>query len=161
MTCQNSTISDGPHHGRRCGRMGWKPLEIVAMVLGFVLFWPIGLAILAFKIWQRREGHSGDLVQFAQERMGPGLQAKWDNAVANAAPWRPFAETRATGNAAFDAWRKGELDRVEEERRKLADAERDFAEHLDRLRRARDREEFDRFMAERRAARGQEPTVAV
>ena len=35
--------------------------------------------------------------------------------------------------------------------RLLVQAERDFAEHLDKLRRARDREEFERFMNERRA----------
>ena len=36
-----------------------------------------------------------------------------------------------------------------------ADAEREFAEQLDRLRKARDREEFDRFMAERNARQSQ------
>ena len=59
--------------------------------------------------------------------------------------------TPSTGNAAFDEWRTAELARLEEERRKLDDAQREFAEYVDAIRRAKDREEFERFMAERRA----------
>ena len=66
---------------------------------------------------------------------------------------------RPTGNTAFDDWRAGELSRLEEERRKLEDAEREFAEHIDQLRRARDREEFDRFMNARRNRPAGEPPV--
>ena len=51
-------------------------------------------------------------------------------------------------------WRAGELARLEEECRKLFAAEREFAEFLEQLRRARDREEFDRFMQERRWRQG-------
>ena len=58
--------------------------------------------------------------------------------------WRSFG---SSGNRAFDEWRAGELGRLEEERRKLVAAEREFAEFLEQLRRARDREEFYRFMA--------------
>ncbi len=56
-----------------------------------------------------------------------------------------------TGNAAFNEWRTAELTRLDEERRKLDEAQREFAEYSDAIRRAKDREEFDRFMAERRA----------
>lgn len=169
MTYQETTMSGGDGRSRRCGRMGWKPLEIVAMVLGFIVFWPIGLAILFFKIWQRREGHQGDLVAFAQEHVGPNLQAQWDRATGGFArsartqgrAWKPFADMRSSGNAAFDDWRAAELDRLEQERRKLVEAEREFAEHLDKLRRARDREEFERFMAERRAAQSSDPRTNI
>ena len=41
--------------------------------------------------------------------------------------------------------------RLDEERRKLDEAQREFAEYVDAIRRAKDREEFERFMAERRA----------
>ena len=59
--------------------------------------------------------------------------------------------TSASGNAAFDEWRTAELARLDEERRKLDEARREFAEYVDAIRRAKDREEFERFMAERRA----------
>jgi len=139
----------------------WTPFEVIAMVLGFIVFWPIGLAILGYKIFQRRHG-------------GPDLQTlaanKWQDArtmmASNAAsgPWGATwscgraAARRAnrfyaapTGNAAFDEWRQAELARLDEERRKLDEAQREFAEYVEAIRRAKDREEFERFMAERRA----------
>jgi hypothetical protein len=50
-----------------------------------------------------------------------------------------------SGNAAFDEYR-------EETLRKVADEQRGFREFLERLRRSKDKQEFDRFMADRRAA---------
>jgi hypothetical protein len=49
----------------------------------------------------------------------------------------------ATGNRAFDEYRAETLRRLEEE-------QREFIEFLDRLRHAKDKAEFDEFMAERR-----------
>ena len=142
-------------HWRRSGGSRWTAFEILAMVLGFIVFWPIGLAILGYKFWQRRNG-------------GPDLQTlatnKWQDArtmmSANSswnASWGCGAMKRASrfyaasGNAAFDEWRTAELARLDEERRKLDEAQREFAEYVDAIRRAKDREEFERFMAERRA----------
>ena len=57
----------------------------------------------------------------------------------------------STGNSAFDDYRKETLNRLEED-------QREFMEFLERLRRARDRAEFDQFMAERssRGAAGEQ-----
>ena len=41
---------------RRSGGSRWSAFEIIAMVLGFIVFWPIGLAILGYKLLQRRYG---------------------------------------------------------------------------------------------------------
>jgi len=140
---------------RRRGGSNWTAFEIIAMVLGFIVFWPIGLAILGYKFWQRRYG-------------GPDLQTlannKWQEArgmMSSTSTWSSWgcgAMRRSgrfyaapTGNAAFDEWRQAELQRLDEERRKLDEAQREFAEYVDAIRRAKDREEFDRFMAERRA----------
>ncbi len=141
---------------RRHGGSRWSPFEIIAMVLGFIVFWPIGLAILFYKGWQRRYG-------------GPDLQTlaanKFEDArsmMASNSSWRGAWGCGAmksssrfyaapTGNAAFDDWRSAELTRLDQERRKLDEAQRDFAEYVDAIRRAKDREEFDRFMAERRS----------
>ena len=54
-----------------------------------------------------------------------------------------------TGNVAFDDWRKAELERIEEERRKLDAMREEFDNYLRELRRAKDQEEFDRFMRDR------------
>ena len=55
---------------------------------------------------------------------------------------RAKASFRSTGNTAFDEYREQTLRRLEEE----AD---EFQAFLDRLREARDKSEFDQFMAER------------
>jgi hypothetical protein len=128
--------------GRSCASR-WTLFELATMVLGFMVFWPIGLAVFAYKMWQRKSG--ADDLQTV-------VTAKWNEA--RAAWSRPSAwgfSSAGTGNAAFDQWKAAELKRLEAERRKLEDAAREFAEFLDNIRHAKDREEFDRFMAERRA----------
>jgi hypothetical protein len=47
--------------------------------------------------------------------------------------------------------KRTQLARLEEERRKLDDEQKAFRDHLARLRKAKDQDEFDRFMAERNA----------
>jgi hypothetical protein len=55
----------------------------------------------------------------------------------------------SSGNAAFDEHREAVLRRLEEERQALDEQQRQFGEFLADLKRAKDREEFDRFMAGR------------
>ncbi len=128
--------------GRSCAAR-WTLFELATMILGFIVFWPIGVAVFVYKMWQRRSG-ADDLQTF--------VTAKWNEARAS---WtRPPAGSwgsAGTGNAAFDQWKAAELERLEAERRGLEDAAREFAEFLDNVRHAKDREEFERFMNERRA----------
>jgi Protein of unknown function (DUF2852) len=134
----------------------WKPVEVLAMVLGFIVFWPIGLAVLGWKFWQKKSGYPGDIVSFGREKWG-----NWANWTRGAGRWG-FAVNKpssgfamgSTGNRAFDEWRATELARLEEEREKLVAAEREFAEFLENLRHARDREEFERFLDEHRNQQG-------
>jgi len=55
----------------------------------------------------------------------------------------PFGAS-SSGNRAFDEYRMDTLRRLEEE-------QKEFREFLDRLRHAKDKEEFDLFMAQHRA----------
>lgn len=126
-------------------RPAWTPLTILLMVVGFVVFWPLGLAMLAYILWGDRipeikrhfEGAKRD---FKAEFSGCGR--------------RSYA--RSTGNAAFDEYRARELKRLEEERRKLDDERQEFETFMRNLARARDQEEFDRFMHDREARRNNE-----
>jgi Protein of unknown function (DUF2852) len=130
--------------GCRAGAWNWSASEIAAMVGGFVVFWPLGLLAL-FAKWKNREMWPG-----SSDNRAPW--SAWKNsAAAKAKPWRNYRYGfSSSGNAAFDEYKRRELERLEEERRKLDDEQRAFAEHLDKLRRAKDQDEFDRFMAERR-----------
>ena len=118
-------------------RPGWTPATIGLMVLGFVAFWPLGLAMLAYILW-------GDRL----EGFKPGFERA---AGSFAGACRGRGMNRAsTGNVAFDEWRSAELDRLDEERRKLDEMRAEFDQHMRDLRMARDREEFEKFMAARR-----------
>jgi Protein of unknown function (DUF2852) len=134
---------------------GFRPLELVAMILGFVFWWPLGLAILVFKLC------GGELPRFAGPQwqsgswpQGPWAQASWANGASARRGWQPSS----SGNVAFEEYKRATLDRLEAERRSLAEEERAFADFLRELRTARDREEFDRFMQSRRQqSEGQGP----
>ncbi len=123
---------------------GGKPAWILAMVLGFVAYWPIGLAVLFYL------ATSGRLRAWKLERMGRqmGKLNRWCGA-GSSMPWqqqssgRGFSFTPSSGNAAFDDYRAETLKRLEDE-------QREFKDYLERLRQAKDRSEFEQFMAERR-----------
>lgn len=139
--------SQGQNGSRGRGWHGepWKPVEILAMVLGFIVFWPIGLAVLGWKFWQKKSGYPGDIISFGREKWAKWAHGsgRWGFAANN---WRADFGMRSTGNRAFDEWRTTELARLEEERQKLVAAEREFAAFMENLRHARDREEFESFM---------------
>ena len=122
-------------------RPAWTPLTVALMVLGFVVYWPLGLAMLAYIIWgDRLDGFKHD-VNKATDEMFAGCRRKMCHSYAR------------TGNIAFDDWREAELERLAAERRKLDEARAEFEEYVRELRRAKDQDEFDRFMNKLRTAR--------
>ena len=105
------------------------PIWVALAILGFFLFWPLGLVILTYLIW------SGKM------KCCFGRSASWNSD--NLGRWRiPHGEPRSTGNMAFDEYRETTLKRLEEE-------QREFTQFMERLRRAKDQDEFDNFMSER------------
>ncbi|WP_445811017.1 DUF2852 domain-containing protein [Yoonia sp.] len=98
------------------GKAAW----IAAMVLGFIVFWPVGLALLAYMIWGKQ--------MFAGSCRKTGKSS--------------ITMTKSSGNAAFDAYRDETIRRLEDEQHK-------FEAFLKRLRDAKDKAEFDAFMDER------------
>ena len=133
-----------------------RPFWIVAMVFAFAWHWPIGLLVLGFLLgrgrWRRRAGcwynmPNGQTATAgtAGWGWGPGM-FDW-GARGQAAP-------PPSGNNAFDDYRAETLRRLEEE-------QKEFQEYLERLRRARDKAEFDQFMADRRGRPPAEPQTEV
>lgn len=125
-----------------------KPVWIALMILGFIAWWPIGLVVLGLLIGSGRMGcwtHRGSgRWQAKMERM----QAKMDrmrgrmDGFRSACDWG--SNPPSSGNRAFDEYRSDTIKRLEEE-------QREFHDFLDRLRFAKDKTEFDQFMAERRS----------
>lgn len=127
-------------------RPAWTPATIALMVIGFMVFWPLGLAMLAYIIWgDRLDGFKRDVNRatdgvFAGCRRGADKAHRWGHGASRG---------QRTGNVAFDDWRDKELERLAEERRRLDEMLAEFDEYARELRRAKDQEEFDRFMANR------------
>jgi hypothetical protein len=99
------------------GKGAW----IAAMVLGFIFFWPIGLALLAYMIWSKRMFNKSctTMTRSRGRHMG-----------------------KTSGNSAFDAYKQETL-------RRLQDEQDNFEAFLKRLRDAKDKAEFDQFMDDR------------
>ncbi|CAK7258539.1 DUF2852 domain-containing protein [Shinella yambaruensis] len=125
-------------------RPDWTPATIALMVLGFVVFWPLGLAMLAYIIF-------GDRLKSFKKDANDTVDGMFASCRGKFGRRAGSAFRGATGNVAFDDWRDAELSRLDEERRKLDEMREEFDSYVRELRRAKDQEEFDRFMRERRA----------
>lgn len=100
------------------GKGAW----IAAMVLGFIFFWPVGLALLFYMIWSKAMFSSSSR---KSTTLRTGVSAM-----------------RPSGNSAFDAYKADTL-------RRLEDEQHQFEAFLERLREAKDKAEFDQFMKDR------------
>ena len=136
----------------RLDEMG-KPAWIALMILSFFVFFPLGLAMLAFLIWSGRMGcgnygnndrwgHKMSRMQDKMDRMRDRM-----NTSGRGSFW---GGTPSSGNRAFDEYRTETLKRLEDE-------QNEFRNFLDRLRFAKDKTEFDAFMSERRNRPEQQP----
>lgn len=150
----DSAIPGVPHR--------WNALTIALTVIGFIVFWPLGVAMILYVVF-------GEQLKAATRNSGGGFakarQAAedWSRTVRDelrprgSNPNYDYARTcggfggaKKTGNAAFDTWREAELRRIDEERRKLDETTAAFEAHLRAERgesdQNRQRDEFDRFM---------------
>ena len=121
-----------------------KPAWIALVVLGFIVFWPVGLALLIYLKWSGRMfcSHHG---RYGHWHTPEGREAR-HQAREEFRAWRRRHRQwgrDSSGNVAFDEYR-------EETLRKLDEEQREFRDYLDKLRSAKDRAEFDQFMNERR-----------
>jgi hypothetical protein len=143
-------------------RPAWTPVTIGLMVAGFIVFAPLGFLMLAYIIWGERfhawrDGKASFRDAMNAEFKGSGFKSRWSRDCGPRTETGDFAcgfsTSKRTGNVAFDDWRDGELERLAQERRKLEALRDEFDAYARELRRAKDQQEFDRFMSERAAAR--------
>jgi Protein of unknown function (DUF2852) len=119
-------------------------LMLHAIWFGSLILWPIAFAVVAWKIAERRGFQSRALVTVARAKLAGAVDGLGSRGWYGSA-WST-ARRDSSGNTAFDEWRAAELARLDDDRRKLETTHREFAEFVKKLRRAKDREEFDRFM---------------
>ena len=153
-------MSDTAHLDNRWGRPEWDdrrshhfeptwhPGRIILTVLGFMIWWPIGLALLFYTLGSRKMGcwsHQSqgrwqdkmERMQWKMERLRARMEGHGFGG--GRGPFGP-----SSGNRAFDEYRQETL-------RRLEDEQTEFKDFLDRLRHAKDKSEFDQFMAEHRS----------
>ncbi|WP_424986208.1 DUF2852 domain-containing protein [Microbulbifer sp. S227A] len=139
MTMMTEPVPATSHPGWFSRAEAWldskgKGAWIAAMVLGFVFFWPVGLALLFYMIWSKR---------------------MFSKSCSRRNSWKQHRMTMSssTGNRAFDAYKAETLRRLEEE-------QNNFESFLERLREAKDKAEFDQFMDERAKQAGRDEDEA-
>lgn len=109
----------------------WSGVNIVVMVLGFVLFWPVGLLVL-FWILSGRQ---------VQELPG-AIKAQWSRFFGNGR--EPVV---IVDNVVFNEFQQTQYDRIREIKEEIKGRARRFSEFRTDARRRADQEEFNRFMA--------------
>lgn len=123
-------------------RPAWTPATIALTVLGFMTFWPLGLAMIAYIVW----GERLDAFKDEANRATDGMMSQFRRAGSSFGAPAAFGRS---GNVAFDDWREEEFRRLDEKRAELARMEAEFADYQRELRRAKDRKEFERFLRDR------------
>lgn len=123
------------------GKTAWFGLAVLA----FWVAWPLGLAVFALLVTSGRTRAWRD-----EARRVPGRWHHLRSGGGVPAGSSSRAASRSSGNDAFDTYRMAELSQLEEQGK-------EFKTFVDRLRLARDKEEFDRFMAEQRRALAKQP----
>ena len=117
-----------------CSKGNWSPLNIGAMVFGFVLFWPIGLLVL---YWNIKGRDARDL---------PGaVKHKWST-LFNRNNTRS-ENSSMSNNTVFDEFQQTQYDRIAEIKEEIKERAKRFSDfRADATRRAEE-EEFNKFMA--------------
>ena len=123
-----------------CAKGNWSPLNIAAMVIGFVLFWPVGLVVLYWNISGR---NVQDLPKAAQE--------KWidltNGELFSKRGYSNNSDKGASENSVFDEFQQTQYDRIREIKEEIKNRARNFRDFRADSKRTEDESEFNDFMS--------------
>lgn len=129
--------------------LNWRPAELVVLVISFIIFWPLGLVVLAWKYWNDRSSsprNIDDVIVTGIRNLRDGIMGVFNTVrSSNNIPVDAFAPT---GNASFDEHVRMELQKIDAEQRKLAEEVRAFRTFLERER-AGGADLYERFRNQR------------
>lgn len=117
--------------GRRCGGH-WSGANIAAMVLGFVVWPPLGLVVLVWTI-------AGHPIQ----ALPAWVRDKWRRFFRGASV-HGYSES---DNTVFNEYQQTQYDRIHEIKEEIRNRARAFRDFRFNARRRQDQKEFDEFMA--------------
>lgn len=133
---------NGSHHdnGPRRPRDGrssfnhWRPTELAALIIGLIVFWPLGIVVLAWKYWNDRSAAPRNLDEVVCEGVN-NIRSGLSGVFGDGRTATAFTDDLSpTGNAAFDAHVREELARIDAQRQRLSEEARAFRAFLDRER---------------------------
>jgi len=113
---------------RRCGGH-WTGLNIAAMVLGFVFFWPLGLVILYWTLKGRNVKELPAAIKEKVSHMTGGFGGERSH------------------NVVFHEYQQTQYDRIREIKAEIKERSDRFGQFRADAKRRADQEEFDQFMA--------------
>ena len=113
-----------------CGKGNWSPVNIFAMVLGFVLFWPVGLVIL---FWILKGRNVKDLPAASKKQ--------WKKMFAS------DSEHSESDNVVFNEYQQTQFDRIMELKEEIKARARRFRDYRGDAKRRADETEFKEFMS--------------
>lgn len=145
MSPSNGSVVDSPdkhsgrhsHHGysknRCCSKGNWSGINIAAMVIAFVLFWPLGLVVLYWNISGR------DI-----KELPDAIKEKWES-IMNGCCQRK--DSLQSDNVVFDEYQQTQFDRIREIKEEIKSRARRFNVFRSEAKRRQDEKEFKDFMA--------------
>jgi hypothetical protein len=148
MTSADSTIENmgnqKSRHSRKggfcgkgnCAKGNWSGINIAAMVIGFILFWPLGLVVLYWNITGRNI-----------KDLPPAIQEKW-NAVFSGVKNHKDSDG---GNSVFDEFQQTQYDRIHEIKEEIKSRASSFRIFKSDAKRQADEVEFKDFMSSDRS----------
>ncbi|MBL1421328.1 MAG: DUF2852 domain-containing protein [Alphaproteobacteria bacterium] len=129
----------------RNSNSNWRLPNIAFMVGGFMLFPPVGFAVLAWLVI----GKNVDILGSIKSKFNSGAPSMKQK-------FKSRHHYSHTGNSAFDSYKHDSISRLEEEmqRRKeqLKEEETAFNNFVISLQKSKDQAEFDQFMQAQKAA---------
>ena len=141
-----STFADSAYESSRkrkkckgfgsCSRGNWSAMNIAAMVVGFVLFWPVGLVLLYWNITGR------DV-----KDLPAAVQGKWNSMFGHSGSTSGRKSHSRSGNSVFEEYQQTQYDRIREIKEEIENRARRFKEFRENAKRRAEEEEFRSFMS--------------
>lgn len=107
----------------------WNAVNVISIVVGMVVYWPVGLFLLGWVICDR------------QVRDLPGAISERARKLAG---WT--RQHTGTGNRVFDEYQQTQFDRIAELKAEIREREAAFRRYTDEKNRAEEKNQFDEFM---------------
>ena len=140
-TAHNNTTdhsrSSGYCRAARCTGSNWSAFNIATMVVGFIIFWPIGLLALCWII-------SGRDVQDLPDT----IRRQWSRFTEDCSRSPGSGGPGVTDNVVFSEFQQAQYERIREIKEEIKARARRFREFRANARRRADEEEFNQFMSD-------------